>query len=83
MRAFGGLTQMKWGPADCSATLGGHPAYSFSVILWSRFQVANLRSLLQLFPKRCEEEREGEAELHLPERCWGLSSTLPLAPESL
>lgn len=39
VKAIGGLTQMKWGPADCSATLEGHLAYPFSAILWSGFEV--------------------------------------------
>lgn len=39
VKAVGGLTQMKWGPADCSATLGGHLGYSFSAVLSSGVQV--------------------------------------------
>lgn len=60
---------MRWGPADCSATLGEGLGYSFSVIVWSVFKVANYRSLALLFLKgEGEGERGGgELEFHLPE----------------
>ena len=56
VRALGGLTQMTWGPADCSATLGGRLGYSFSLDLWSGFEAAHFRSSLLLFKKRWGEE---------------------------
>lgn len=51
VRALGGLTQMRWGLADCSATLGGRLGYSFSPDLWSGFEAAHFRSSLLLFKK--------------------------------
>lgn len=51
VRALGGLTQMRWGPADCSAAVGGCLCYSFSVDFWSGFEVAHFRSSLLLFKK--------------------------------
>lgn len=57
VKALGGLTQMRWGPADCSATLGGCLAYSFSVVIWSVLEVVDFRRLVLLFLK--DEGRGG------------------------
>lgn len=51
VKALGGLTQMRWGPADCSATLGGCLAYSFSVVIWPVLEVVDFRKLVLLFLK--------------------------------
>ena len=74
VRALGGLTQMRWGPADCSATLGGRLGYSFSLDLWSGFEAAHFRSLLLLFKKRWGEEVGVSGER---------SSTCPVTARSL
>ena len=74
VRALGGLTQMRWGPADCSATLGGRLGYSFSLDLWSGFEAAHFRSSLLLFKKRWGEEVGVSGER---------SSTCPVTARSL
>lgn len=51
VRALGGLTQMRWGPADCSAVLGGHLGYPSPVDLWSGFEVCKFQKLLLLIKK--------------------------------
>lgn len=51
VKTLGGLTQMRWGPDDCSAIFGGRLGYSFWVVVWSVFEVANFRSLVLLFKK--------------------------------
>lgn len=66
VKALGGLTQMRWGPADCSATLGGCFAYSFSVVIWSVLEVVDFKKLVLLFLKGEGTGRSAEVECHLP-----------------
>lgn len=84
VRALGGLTQMRWGPADCSAAVGGRLGYSFSVDFWSGFEVAHFRSSLLLFKKGEGRKRGWRGWVNgLPPARWlpGLGSgSLHLTP---
>lgn len=66
VKTLGGLTQMRWGPDDCSAALRGRLGYSFWVVVWSVFEFGNFRSLVLLFKKDEGRHEWGEVEFYLP-----------------